>query len=190
MEALNDISDPLTKPGTNVALSTEDFRLAIVLIVLGSKLNEQCPVQWIDDHFNLESFLSYLESKKDGHNPPEPRPETDKYFNFESITLAQAHIYKAFQTNFAQLNAEYEVAVAKLQGSVEDIKALKMAVSYLIARACHQVFIEREFVARELDRLNRTESAKWDRVSQNGKTVQIGKISSPELRHNMLKRLQ
>jgi hypothetical protein len=57
----------------------------------------------------------------------------------------------------------------------------------LIACACHQALLNREFLIKQIKRV--PEWAKWDQINEGGNNVRIGKRSSPQLRAQMLDKL-
>jgi len=170
-------------------LHTSDTRLASVLMVFGAQLRERLPLEWVDHHDGRERFCRYLEEKKkreDGYaSSAEYDPRPNVTFFFDGSTVPAYELVRAF-------NGDYEAIDAALENVLKDIpepiqSQLRDAMSCLIACACHQALLNREFLVKQIKRV--PEWAKWDQINEGSNNVRIGKRSSPQLRADMLDKL-
>ena len=171
-------------------LHTSDTRLASVLMVFGAQLRRNHELVWTDIHESRLRFVRYLEEKKkreDGYSSSyeyEPRPNVT--FFFDGSTVPAYEIVQAFQGDYGALDATFENAIAELPQNIKN--EIRDAVSALLACACHQALLNREFLVKQIKRV--PEWAKWDEVHEGNKPpVRIGKRSSPELRAEILDKL-
>lgn len=161
---------------------TDNTRLASVFLVFGATLHPTCPIEWIDIHKSKESFVRNLEDPTN----PEYQPKPKVTFNFNARSVPETKIIEAFEADFEKLNLAFEELVGSLPD--EQKKAIQIMMSQLIARACHEVLLRREWLVKHLIK-NVPRSAKFDQISGGGRTVRIGKRSSPELRKHYLSKL-
>jgi len=162
------------------ALKTTDPQVAAVLMVFGAKLCEECSVTWLYVHESRESFLRNVEDKT------QCEPEKKRIFNFENGTIPATEIIKAIGTDLESIQAELEMLLAQLDKGLAN--QLRDCVSKLIARSCKEALVKRNEIAHRIEAM--PESAKWDYIKGFGKRfVQMGKISSPELRAHFLEKL-
>jgi hypothetical protein len=159
-------------------LFTDNTRLAAIFLVFGANLYQSCPLEWVDLHKSKESFLRYLEDPSD----PRFKPISKVTFNFESGTIPEAQIVKAFGTDYEKLQEIFEDGLEGLSDAQKE--TIRNAVSQLIVRACHEVLLRREELVRLLKRV--PDHSKFDRV----KNVVMGKNSSPELRKEFLSKVR
>jgi hypothetical protein len=161
-------------------LHTSDTRLASVLMVFGAQLRERLPLEWVDHHAGREQFCRYCE----GNSQSKPVPVVTFFFN--GSTVPAQELVNAFHSDFAETDAALENILKDV--SEPTLSRLRDAVSALIACACHQTLLNREFLVKQIKRV--PEWAKWDQVNEGpNNNVRIGKRSSPELRANMLDKL-
>lgn len=162
-------------------LFTDNTRLAAVFLVFGASLNRSCPLEWVDLHKSRESYIRNLEDPGN----PKFKPISKVTFNFDSGTIPEAQIVKAFETDYEKLQEAFE---GLLEGLTDVNKeAIRTAVSQLIVRACHEVLLRREELVRLLKRV--PHNSKFDQIKSNGTLIRMGKNSSPELRSHYLSKL-
>ena len=170
-------------------LHTADTRLASVLMIFGARLREHLPMEWVDHHQGRERFCRYLEEKKkreDGQaSSYEFEPKPNVTFYFDGSTVPAYELVNAFHGDYAAIDDALENVLKEVpqptQGQLRD------AISCLIACACHQALLNREFLVKQIKRV--PEWAKWDQVNEGHHNVRIGKRSSPELQAEMLDKL-
>jgi hypothetical protein len=160
---------------------TDNTRLASVFLVFGAVFHKACPLEWVDIHKSRETFIRNLEDPTN----PEYQPKPKVTFNFVSGSVPEVEIIKAFETDYEKLNSQLDELMINLQEQQK--MAIRMAVSRLITRACHEVLLRREELVRQIKRV--PHNAKFDQISNRGRTVRMGKNSSPELRSRYLSKV-
>jgi|SRR5215472_8250746 len=164
-------------------LSTDNTRLASIFYMFGAALLRNCPLEWVDIHRSRETYLRNLEDPSD----PEYQPKPKVTFNFQKTNAVPAsEIVEAFRTEFPQLYEEFEALLPE-QLSETDKDKIRMAVSRLITRACHESFLKREELVRLLKRV--PQNAKFDQIKSGRRIVRLGKNCSPETRSHYLSKL-
>jgi hypothetical protein len=171
-------------------LHTSDTRLASVLMVFGAQLRNHLPLDWADIHQGRDRFVRYLEEKKkreDGYASSyefEPKPHVTFYF--DGSTVPAYELVEAFHGDYTAIDGALEDVLKEIPQPIQN--RLRDAISCLIACACHQALLNREFLVKQIKRV--PEWAKWDEVHEGNKApVRIGKRSSPQLRAQMLDKL-
>jgi len=172
---------PTAQSYKEACLATDNTRLAAILMVFGAALRLKCPLEWVDVHQSRESFIRHQEDPANPEFQPKPRVT----FNFHSESIPAREIIDAFQADYVVLNAEFEDTLVSLPQDVKN--AIRDAVSILLVRACHETLLKREFLVKQLKRV--PENAKWDHIQEGHRCVRIGKISSQELRAELLSKL-
>ena len=158
-------------------LTTNNTKLAAVLLVFGARLRRHLPLEWVDLHETREGVLKYLE----GANGSKPKPCVT--WNIEN-TVPARQIIKAYEKDLGDLYAELEAAIEAGQKD-----AIKDACSRVIARACRDALDKRQYLVDILKSV--PQNAKYDEVHNGSKTpfVKIGKNASAELRAALLSKL-
>ena len=158
-------------------LTTNNTKLAAVLLVFGAKLRRHLPLEWVDLHETREGFLKHLE----GANGSKPKQWVT--WNIEN-TIPARQIIEAYEKDLGNLYAELEAAIEAGQKD-----AIKDACSRVIARACRDALDKRQYLVDILKSV--PQNAKYDEVHNGSKTpfVKIGKNASAELRAALLSKL-
>jgi hypothetical protein len=159
-------------------IHTSDTRLASVLMVFGAALRQHLPLEWVDHHDGRERFCRYLEGE-------ECNPLSVVTFFFDASTVPAEELIRAFRGDFREIDAALESVLNDVPEPIRN--RLRDAISCLIACACHQALLNREFLVKQIKRV--PEWAKWDQVNEGDNHVRIGKRSSPQLRAQMLDKL-
>jgi len=165
---------------TEQILTTNNTKLAAVLLVFGAKLRRHLPLEWIDLHETREGFLRYLK------NPNSSKPKQCVVWNFEN-SLPAREIIGAYEKDLDTLQAELDLALAGLSEQQRDM--IRDAISRVLARACRDALDKRQYLVEILKSV--PQSAKYDEVHNGARIpfVKIGKNASPELRAQLLSKL-
>jgi hypothetical protein len=166
--------------GHDQALKTSDPQVAAVLMVFGARLSTQCPLVWLYIHESRDNFLRNLEDKT------QCKPVLKRIFNFENDTVPVSEITKAIEKDLESIQAELELLLVQVDRAL--VNQLRDCISRLIARSCKEALVKRNEIAHLVQSM--PETAKWDYIKGFEKRyVQMGKVSSPELRAHYLSKL-
>jgi len=143
--------------------TTTDMRLAVILLIFGSKLRQCLPLEWTDIYPSLDAYLENL------GNPRTQQPKTRIMFNFELVNLPE-EVTKQIQVG------DWNALMASLMadGARESMLAARQHLYDLIVLLRDQ-----------------RPDAKWDLIKGDGAggLVTLGKRSSPELQAEFLGKL-
>jgi hypothetical protein len=140
------------------------MRLAVVLLIFGSRLRQCLPLEWSDIYPSVDAYLENLE------NPRRAQPRTRIIFNFELVNVPD-QISEKFKTG-------------------ENVSAV---INYLIADGARDALLAARQHLYDLIALMRDErlDAKWDMIKGYGagELVTFGKLAPVELREEFLSKL-
>jgi hypothetical protein len=144
--------------------TTDDMRLAVILLIFGSKLRQCFPLEWKDVYPSVDAYLENLE------NPHRSHPRTRIIFNFELVNLPD-QFAKEFKTG-------------------ENVSAV---INCLIADGARDALLAARQHLYDLIALMRDEraDAQWDMIKGYGagELVTFGKRAPVELREEFLNKL-
>jgi hypothetical protein len=144
--------------------TTTDMRLAVVLLIFGSKLRQCLPLEWNDIYPSVDAYLESLE------NPRRAQPKTRITFNFELVNVPE------------QFVKEFEKGI--------NLSAL---LNFLIADGARDALLAARQHLYDLITLMRDErpDAKWDMIKGYGagELVTFGKRAPVELQEEFLSKL-
>jgi hypothetical protein len=144
--------------------TTDDMRLAVILLIFGSKLRQCFPLEWKDVYPSVDTYLENLE------NPHRVRPRTRITFNFELVNIPE------------QFLKDFERGIN-----------LSVLLNFLIADGARDALLASRQHLYDLIALMRDEraDAKWDMIKGYGagELVTFGKRAPVELREEFLNKL-
>jgi hypothetical protein len=144
--------------------TTDDMRLAVILLIFGSKLRQCFPLEWKDVYPSVDAYVENLE------NPHRSHHRTRIIFNFELVNLPD-QISEKFKTG-------------------ENVSAV---INYLIADGARGALLAARQHLYDLIALMRDErpDAQWDMIKGYGagELVTFGKRAPVELREEFLNKL-
>jgi hypothetical protein len=140
------------------------MRLAVILLIFGSRLRQCLPLEWNDVYPSLDAYLENLE------NPHRSQPKTRITFNFELVNVPE------------QFVKEFERGI--------NLSAL---LNFLIADGARDALLAARQHLYDLIALMRDErpDAKWDMIKGYGagELVTFGKRAPIELQEEFLSKL-
>jgi hypothetical protein len=144
--------------------TTGDMRLAVVLLIFGSKLRQCFPLEWKDIYPSVDAYLENLE------NPHRSHPRTRIIFNFELVNVPD-QISEKFRTG---------------ENSTDVINSLIVNGARDALLAARQHLYDLIVLMRD-ERLD----AQWDMIKGYGagELVTFGKRAPVELREEFLNKL-
>jgi hypothetical protein len=144
--------------------TTTDMRLAVILLIFGSKLRRCLPLEWTDIYSSVDAYLENLEY------PLQQKPKTRIIFNFELVNLPE-----------------------QLAKEIRDGKDLAIIISELIDQDGRDALLAARQHLYDLITLARDErpDAQWDLIkgSGAGELVTFGKRADLELQAEFLGKL-
>jgi hypothetical protein len=144
--------------------TTDDIKLAVILLIFGSKLRQCFPLEWKDVYPSVDAYLENLE------NPRRAQPRTRIIFNFELVNLPD------------QISAKFKTG--------ENASAV---INCLIADGARNALLAARQHLYDLIALMRDErlNAKWDMIKGYGagELVTFGKRAPVELRAEFLSKV-
>ncbi len=146
--------------------TTDDLKLAVILLIFGSRLRQCCPLEWKDVYPSLDAYLENLEQP----HLVRVQPKTRITFNFELVNLPDP-LVKEFRSG---KNSSSIINLLIADGAREALLAARQHLYDLIA----------------LMRDERTDG-KWDliRGCGAGELVAFGKRAPMELQEEFLRKL-
>jgi hypothetical protein len=163
-------TDSESKPTENL-LTTNNTKLAAILMVFGGKLYNSPPLEWCDLYESKESFFAG------------EKPKRCVSFNFYP-TIDFRNIVDAYNDPKAE-----QRFIDSLEGLDEGKKQkILVAHSGSIARTCRECLEHRKFLLELLNSV--PNEAKWEQIKgQNKQMVRFGKNSSAKLKDEFLSKL-
>jgi hypothetical protein len=144
--------------------TTTDMRLAVVLLIFGSRLRQCLPLEWSDIYPSVDAYLENLE------NPRRVQPRTRITFNFELVNIPE------------QFLKDFERGIN-----------LSILLNFLIADGARDALLAARQHIYDLIALMRDErpDAKWDMIKGYGagELVTFGKRAPVELQEEFLSKL-
>lgn len=144
--------------------TTDDMRLAVILLIFGSKLRQSMPLEWMDIYPLVDAYLENQEY------PHKQKPKTRIIFNFELVTLPE-----------------------QLAKEVSNGADLQMIIRRLIADGATEALFAARQHLYDLIVLIRDQRAdsKWDLIKGYGagELVTFGKLAPIELQEEFLRKL-